>query len=44
MVVAAYVFDLALVAVGAFLLVSGIYEVATGRRPPSVLGPDTGRT
>jgi hypothetical protein len=38
MTVAAYVFDLALVAVGAFLLASGIYEVAKRRRPPGVLG------
>jgi hypothetical protein len=38
MALAAFVFDLALVAVGAFLLGSGICEVATGRRPPGVLG------
>jgi hypothetical protein len=38
MAVAAFVFDLALVAVGAFLLGSGICEVATGRGPPGVLG------
>ena len=34
----AAIFDLTLLAVGIFLLVSGIFEVATRRPPPGVLG------